>query len=100
VGVSIDTKCGRDVRMTKQRLNCFRVRTLTNEEARQRVTEIVEAESYCFALLEHTAVIAAGLRWSSTSMLATRGFLPRSLKLGNTQSVSAEYGEAVCHALM
>ena len=45
MGVGIDTECGRNVCVAEQGLNRFGVRSLTNEEARQRVAQIMEAEA-------------------------------------------------------
>jgi hypothetical protein len=45
MGMSVDSERGRNVCVAEQGLNRFGVRSLTNEEARQRVAQIMEAEA-------------------------------------------------------
>ena len=54
MGVSVDSECGRNVCMAKQGLNRFGVSTLTNEEARKRVAQIVETKQDRFPFFEHS----------------------------------------------
>ena len=53
MGMSVDSECGRNVCVAEQGLNRFGVRSLTYEEARQRVTQIMEAEADGFSLFEN-----------------------------------------------
>lgn len=58
-GVSMDPKDGREVRMTHQRLGCLRLRTLTNQEARQRLPEVVGAKPARFSARPQRLPLAA-----------------------------------------